>query len=861
MFKFKIKPLCAFLMIFQVVCLFTAIPGLAQDEKTDTTARPYDALNASVAEALATEKNTVADLDNQLAQARQNQKSVQEKIRAYKIQVPILNNLLIPAETPVPDLEKGFSEIQGVLRYVSEKINEFTAKQNSTGQLLTQTREQAGLTEQQVADMPPKGSSDKISGVYEQFQALLSHLQKKQDLLTSLDSIYTETIRTLEETKRTFLELSNRFSEKIETRKKQALLERKTSLVTIGAAKIVQDFNVFFHQSAAVFTVSFWAGQLEFIRTAGGFYFVSFVLLFLMVQALLFRVRQYLIRIKDHPELENRFWNRLAFSIVRKSIFLLGSTMFVYLYARAVQFQAIPAIVHAGLGVLLVVFFSEMCIIALRMYCGESETEMPQKPAFYLRVLISMIRWFSIGYIFILWVADSNTTVQTVWRLAFEISLYGWNLFFWSVVHKRQKTGTTPWTPRAAAVINSIKLLSFFIVLTALILELSGYGLLAVYWLTSWTRSTVVILASILLLLVLLEWNPRVKKAADASFDAAATPKKSIRWAMVQFLVLVWFGSSVILLVFAWGGKQAVLLKIFDFLQHTYQVGTMRFSLMGLIVAVLILLLTQAVSRIWQHVFRKNILSQSGMEEGLQDSITTISVYAVWSVGILIALNAFGFNATSLTVVLGALGVGLGFGLQAIFNNFVSGIILLFERPIQVGDDIEVNGLWAQVRKINVRATVVQTYDNASIIIPNSDLISSQVTNWSFKDKRLRRNVAVGVAYGSDVELVRDTLLEVVDKTPRILKLPKPDVVFKDFGDSALIFMVRFWTRVEYFYSVETDVRFAIDRLFRERNIEIAFPQQDIHIRSGFDQKKPVILEKGAPVGVAESGKTDENPA
>ncbi|MEZ4568273.1 MAG: mechanosensitive ion channel, partial [Desulfobacterales bacterium] len=484
-----------------------------------------------------------------------------------------------------------------------------------------------------------------------------------------------------------------------------------------------------------------------------------------------------------------------------------------------------------------------------------------QKPAFYLRVLISMIRWFSIGYIFILWVADSNTTVQTVWRLAFEISLYGWNLFFWSVVHKRQKTGTTPWTPRAAAVINSIKLLSFFIVLTALILELSGYGLLAVYWLTSWTRSTVVILASILLLLVLLEWNPRVKKAADASFDAAATPKKSIRWAMVQFLVLVWFGSSVILLVFAWGGKQAVLLKIFDFLQHTYQVGTMRFSLMGLIVAVLILLLTQAVSRIWQHVFRKNILSQSGMEEGLQDSITTISVYAVWSVGILIALNAFGFNATSLTVVLGALGVGLGFGLQAIFNNFVSGIILLFERPIQVGDDIEVNGLWAQVRKINVRATVVQTYDNASIIIPNSDLISSQVTNWSFKDKRLRRNVAVGVAYGSDVELVRDTLLEVVDKTPRILKLPKPDVVFKDFGDSALIFMVRFWTRVEYFYSVETDVRFAIDRLFRERNIEIAFPQQDIHIRSGFDQKKPVILEKGAPVGVAESGKTDENPA
>ncbi|RJP91521.1 MAG: potassium transporter KefA [Desulfobacteraceae bacterium] len=226
------------------------------------------------------------------------------------------------------------------------------------------------------------------------------------------------------------------------------------------------------------------------------------------------------------------------------------------------------------------------------------------------------------------------------------------------------------------------------------------------------------------------------------------------------------------------------------------------------------------------------------MDEGLQESVVTISVYLIWSAGILFALNAVGFTATSMTVVLGALGIGLGFGLQAIFNNFMSGIILLFERPIQVGDDIEVNGIWAKVREINVRATIVQTYDNASLIIPNSDLISSQVTNWSFKDKRIRRNVEVGVAYGSDVALVRDTLMEVAEKTPRVLKLPKPDVIFKNFGDSSLTFLLRFWTRLEYFYAVESDVRFEIDRLFRERNIEIAFPQMDIHVRSGLNPPK-----------------------
>jgi len=184
--------------------------------------------------------------------------------------------------------------------------------------------------------------------------------------------------------------------------------------------------------------------------------------------------------------------------------------------------------------------------------------------------------------------------------------------------------------------------------------------------------------------------------------------------------------------------------------------------------------------------------------------------------------------------------IGIGFGLQAIFNNFVSGIILLFERPIQVGDAVEVQGTFGTVKKINVRATVVQTFDNASLIIPNSEFISSQVTNWSFKEPSLRRKVSVGVAYGSDIELVRQTLLEIPNKTKNVLKKPKPDVLFNDHGDSALIFTLRYWTTIDYYYTTSTDIRFAIDRLFRERNIEIAFPQRDVHIRSTPKDKKGI---------------------
>ncbi|NQU64881.1 MAG: mechanosensitive ion channel [SAR324 cluster bacterium] len=232
------------------------------------------------------------------------------------------------------------------------------------------------------------------------------------------------------------------------------------------------------------------------------------------------------------------------------------------------------------------------------------------------------------------------------------------------------------------------------------------------------------------------------------------------------------------------------------------------------------------------------------METGLQESITTITVYLIWVFGLITALNLFGLNPTSLMVVFGALGIGLGFGLQSIFNNFMSGLILLFERPIQVGDDIEINSIWATVKKINVRSTLVQTYDNASLIIPNSDLINNQVTNWSFKDKRLRRQITVGVAYGSDIELVRETLLEIGKNTPKVLRYPAPEVLFSDFGDSALIFKLRLWTHIEDFLTVETETRFQIDRLFKERNISIAFPQRDIHLFMEEKKTKQAVSER-----------------
>jgi small-conductance mechanosensitive channel len=295
---------------------------------------------------------------------------------------------------------------------------------------------------------------------------------------------------------------------------------------------------------------------------------------------------------------------------------------------------------------------------------------------------------------------------------------------------------------------------------------------------------------------------------------------------------LLWLSLVVALALLVWSSSDVMVDTLGKLFGLSFEVGSLRFSIKGLLLALIIFCLTHVLTRIGRRLLSEKVLDARNFERGLKDSIITITTYVFWGLGLILALGVLGVNATSLAVVFGALSIGIGFGLQNIFNNFISGLILLFERPIQVGDYVEVNGVWAEVKKINVRSTIVQTFDNSTVIIPNSDFISQQVTNWSFKDPRMRRHVDVGVAYGSDIELVRKTLLDIAANTTDILNYPLPDVLFLDHGDSALIFRLRFWTHVDKYFSTTTDVRFQLDRRFRELNIEIAFPQRDIHIRS-----------------------------
>jgi small-conductance mechanosensitive channel len=239
------------------------------------------------------------------------------------------------------------------------------------------------------------------------------------------------------------------------------------------------------------------------------------------------------------------------------------------------------------------------------------------------------------------------------------------------------------------------------------------------------------------------------------------------------------------------------------------------------------------VTRILYRWLSHEVLPRTELEPSLQNSIATIAGYAGVIVAISVALARLGVNLENIALVAGALSIGIGFGLQAIVSNFVSGLILLTERPIRVGDWIVVNGEEGYVRKISVRSTEIETFERASVILPNSDLITGVVKNWTHSDKLGRLSVPVGVSYDSDPEQVCEILMSVAAEHPLVLKDPPPFVLFMRFGDSSLDFELRAVVAdINKRLSTVSDLHFAIFRRFREAGIEIPFPQRDIHIKS-----------------------------
>jgi len=378
--------------------------------------------------------------------------------------------------------------------------------------------------------------------------------------------------------------------------------------------------------------------------------------------------------------------------------------------------------------------------------------------------------------------------------------------------------------------------------ISVLVIEWSGYRNLSV-WILRTLIGSVFASGALWLVLRLLrelyhglnqgrtEWHRSIRRIFGLH---GSEHVPGLFWLYAILVVASWTGFAWAILVI-WGLSETALQQASISFFDGFVVGSLKIIPARILLAVAVFAVLSSLSGWFKRRLEREWLIHTRMDRSARETFVTISGYTGFAIAIIIALSVAGFAFTNLAIIAGALSVGIGFGLQNIVNNFVSGLILLFERPIKTGDWIVAGNTEGYVKRIRMRSTLIQTFDRADVIVPNSELISSQVTNWMLYDARGRAKVPIGVAYGTNTQLVKEVLLKVAMEHPDVIKdgsSPEPKVLFLSFGDSSLNFELRCHiSNIDNRLQCISDMNFAIDAAFREHGIEIPFPQRDIHIR------------------------------
>ncbi|MDQ3818464.1 MAG: mechanosensitive ion channel [Acidobacteriota bacterium] len=292
--------------------------------------------------------------------------------------------------------------------------------------------------------------------------------------------------------------------------------------------------------------------------------------------------------------------------------------------------------------------------------------------------------------------------------------------------------------------------------------------------------------------------------------------------------------------------------RVWYYINYPVPIGKFQVSLANLVIGIFIFVVAIIISRTIRSFMERRMASHARLDPGIQYTVLRLIHYFVITIGVLFALKtAFDLDLTTFAVIFSALSIGIGFGLQFIAGDIASGFILLFERPVRVGDFISITGpdsklTEGRVQSINLRTTIVKTNDNITAVVPNSKLVNQNLINWSYGERRSRISIPIGVAYDSDIDLVTRTLLSAAEGIAHVLEEPKPKVQFLNFGDYSLNFRLLVWTdRPRRHLQIKSDINYRIQSLFKEAKIEIPFPQQDLNLRGGALQFIPANSEPG----------------
>ncbi len=391
---------------------------------------------------------------------------------------------------------------------------------------------------------------------------------------------------------------------------------------------------------------------------------------------------------------------------------------------------------------------------------------------------------------------------------------------------------------------GAIRAAAVLILVAALTAELLGYNNLSFYLLKA-------LLGSVLLGIALWFGSVLIEEFFDGMEEGQHLWQKRLRislglkdgeripgliWLRLLSVLSLWFFFGVGILEF-WGYSDSTWLWVHAMLRDGFEIGAVRIVPLQFAMGLAIFALFLTAMRWFNREVLPNWVGRTRLDHGGREAVVTLTGYVGMIVAALVGLSLAGFSLQNLAIIAGALSVGIGFGLQNIVNNFVSGIILLFERPIRTGDWIVAGDVQGFVRRISIRSTLIETFDRADVIVPNSALISNNVTNWMLRDPWGRVTVPVGVAYGSDVDKVTEVLMSVAAEHPLVMldgkMVSPPQVLFMGFGDSSLNFELRCFIReIDKRLVTLSDLNYAIEKKLREAGIEIPFPQRDIHVRS-----------------------------
>lgn len=838
------------LMTLLLVLWFPLFAG-AQTFPADEESSAQQRLQESLIQALQTEADIATRLQTEQEQTQKEAQQLEQQLGLYRLQASTFRNLLLVSTSAVDELNQAISRQQQTLQELSALQTRMNQEVRALQERQTRAVGRQEVYQQQVSELKNLPKESAPTELLKQADRLGRVQQLNLKTLQSLLQLQEENNLRLKTSNSENEELLQQLRTRLEERKQELLFEKQEiSLAQLGPEQIGAELQRLFQLAARWSQPSQLQAGIGELWNSYRLLLVTLPLLFGIGMALLYQTKRNLLGWLQGQTMP--FWQQWTLELLLRSLMPLGAVFLIWGYELSG--------VLANLNPLLA-FFQHLLLLWLFVYWGLRALERIQHESFrpVQEAACRTLRWVrTLGLLYLLLqqLLGSNSVLLLLARVVLGVGVLvlsvelGRRLRQW--IQQQDE-----WSVSRRAVLGLV--LGSLPTLTVgggLLLELVGYSYLGLYWSVSLSQTVIVLFWGFLCWQCLQEWDNRLEfqqeDLSEMEVNARTLGQHSTHWLIGRIGWLVWAGLVGLGFLLAWGAEKEVLLRTWGAITQPVTIGGLELSLIGFVYAFLVLLFTRILVQLWRYLFKQRLMAHSHIEEGTQESVATIGSYAIWSIGLLLGLGALGVNSSSLAVVFGAVSIGLGFGLQNIFNNFVSGLILLFERPIQVGNVVEINGIWGVVRKVNVRSTLVQTYDNASLIIPNSEFISQTVTNWSYKDPRVRRTINLGVAYGSDPEQIRAEVLQLAQQHPRVLAAPAPVVHFVDFGDSALLFRLYYHTMLDFGMSSETELRLAINRRFQELDINIPFPQQDVHFhwQEAENPAAPVpakILENSLP--------------